>query len=634
LAAALAATAVIAAAAGWLLRPSPTAEPGVVARFSLPLPSDHTVAPTGMIAVSPDGTRVVYAADDRLYLRDLAETEARAISGTEERIAVTQPVFSPDGQWIAYVHVGSESGPYTIKRIHVSGGAPIPVYVAETVSKFPYGLSWPTADTLLFATADGVTTSPANGGAAKVLIPAAFGEGLFSPQLLPGGDSVLFTRLAAGARSDFDPYDRAEVVVQSIGREDRKVVWTGGSAARYLPSGHLVFAQGRTLFAIAYDREARVVRGGAVSVAQNLARSVNGLSDTANFGVSDTGTLAHLSGVLPTNSRVESAAPRIETTIAWVDRNGREEPIPVRPDDYTMARLSPDGTRVALVIGAGLGRTTRPSIWIYDFRTENLSLLTTEPAITDGPVWSSDGNRIWFRAYRLGQQGQMIGGDVHSIELATGEVALVGAGTDRFLVTMPWALAPDGQSLAVINARGLEDVNLATLSLGTREFADLLAGAGQQSEPSFSPDGAWMASSDAPSAVGVDEEINVRAFPAVARTRIPVGRGQQPVFSRDGSELFFYDGRGIAAAPISYTPALRIGAPRRLFESNDYLWGQYGRAWDPDASGQRFLMIRAPLTPESAAAAVPIAEAGPSPHIDVVVNWFEELKRRVPVALR
>jgi hypothetical protein len=627
-AAAFAATAVAAAVAGWFLRPAPTAQPGVVARFSLPLPDDYTIQPTSIIAVSPDGTHLAYFAGDRLYLRDLAETEPRPVSGTDEPVALTQPVFSPDGRWLAYLHVRTGAGPFSIKRIPVGGGAPVSIYVAESRDEFPLSLSWPTPDALLFGTAQGVVRLPANGGATEVLVASIEGEVLLSPQLLPGGESVLFTRVPAGSNTAASTYDKAQVAVQSIGRQDRKVVVEGGSAARYLPSGHLVYAQGRALFAIEFDAAARSVRGGAVSVAEGLARSSSGFSDTANFAVSETGTLALIAG------RVEAADSRIETTLTWVDRSGREEPLSIRPDDYTMARLSPDGTRVALVIGAALGRPrSQASVWIYDFRTENLSLLATDPAITDGPVWSRDGSRIFFRGFRPDER-EVGGSDVYSIELTTGEVTLVAAGSDSFPRLMPWAFTPDGQTLAIVNARDLGDVNIATLSLRNQQFADLFSDDDNHSQPSFSPDGAYIASRDI--LANGPEEILIRHFPAVARTRYPVALGTQPVFSRDGSELFFYDGRGIAAASVSYEPALRIGAPRRLFESNDYFWGDYGRAWDPDASGQRFLMIRNPVVlrvvePASSGAA---SVAADRPRIDVVVNWFEELKSRLPVSAR
>ena len=182
---------------------------------------------------------------------------------------------------------------------------------------------------------------------------------------------------------------------------------------------------------------------------------------------------------------------------------------------------------------------------------------------------------------------------------------------------MPWTISPDDRTLGLLTF--VRNVDIATLSLADGELWLLHDPEIVENQPSFSPNGAWIAYREGPD--DSTGEINIRPFPAVSRTRIPVGRGTSPVFSRDGSELFFFDGQGLSAAPVSYEPTLRVGASQRLFETTArFLRAPGGRAWDVDPSGERFLMIRAP----SAAA------GGTEPRIDVVVNWFEELKSRVP----
>jgi len=209
---------------------------------------------------------------------------------------------------------------------------------------------------------------------------------------------------------------------------------------------------------------------------------------------------------------------------------------------------------------------------------------------------------------------------VYSIDVDTGETMLI-ASSAEYPFALPWSISPDDRALALVNALSISDINIATLSLPDGELARLLHGQELENEPSISADGAWIAYTEGADGTG---EINVRPFPGVSRTRIPVGPGQSPVFSRDGTELFFFDGRGMASAPIAYEPTLRVGTPRRLFESSAYRWSQLGRGWDPDPSGQRFLMIRVPGSTETG--------AGPAgAKIDVVVNWLEELKSRVPV---
>jgi len=229
-------------------------------------------------------------------------------------------------------------------------------------------------------------------------------------------------------------------------------------------------------------------------------------------------------------------------------------------------------------------------------------------------------------------------GNVNAIDLATGAVTTVGTSTNAFPLALPWELAPDGKTLAVVNALTLQEVHVATLALESHEFGQLLGGSGMQGQPSFARGGSWIAVQEGPS-VTADDEINLRPFPAVTRTRIPVAHGRMPVFSHDGSELFFYDGQGIVALPISYEPTVHVGTPHRLFEGRGYLWGQYGRAWDPDPNGQRFLVIRDPLagvtgTNQAAVAAAAPVDPALQPRIDVVVNWVEELERRLPIDAR
>jgi serine/threonine-protein kinase len=595
------------AMATWFLRPTAAVKPAAVVRLSLSLPS----SPRGiwgtqrlpMIGISPDGTRIAYGLD-QIYVRSLDEIEGHPLEGTAAKAAASEPVFSPDGQWLAYVDVDSAVGPFWIKRVPVGGGAPVVIGDAMTLDS-PTGLSWPTADVLLFATNEGIVRLTANGGAREVLVAAGTDERLDSPQILPNGDALLFSRTArAVAGRAANPNDK-QILVQSMKKDDRKVVWQGGSAPRYLRTGQLVYAQGNALFAASFDVSARAIRGGPVPMVQGLNPE---FSDTADFAISDTGTLAVL--VSP-----QDPPNAISTTVSWVDRNGREEPIPVRPNDYTMARVSPDGTDVALVTGDITARPERPSIWLYGLRTQNLSLLSAEPDTRDAPVWSADGKKIFFRAFKSG------GAEVDVIDLASGEITTIGK-----KVGMPLALSADEKTLAVVGFSATTSVDVAVLSLASGELTTLIGGPGVQTLPSFSKDGAWIAYVEA-TAPGADE-INIRPYPAVSRTRIPVGPGTDPVFSRDGSELFYFDGRGIAVAPVSYEPTLHVGTGRHLFDSAGYMSNVGGaRTWDPDPSGTRFLLIRDPGS--SSVAAATASSAGPPARIDVVLNWAEELNRRL-----
>jgi serine/threonine-protein kinase len=620
-----AAGAALAALGAWALWPTvPVAEPGSVVRFSSQMSADSqpTTGGMDMLALSPDGKRIAYAMDRQLYLRELSEPEARPVPGTlESGPGAGSPVFSPDGQWLAYIAAATNTGPYIIKRVPISGGAPVPVHETTGGPNLQQGLSWPTPDQMMFANAEGIVRIPANGGATEVLVPRGDGERFHSPQLLPGGNSVLFTRLPLepGQPSDLSG---GQVAVQSIGSDDRTIVWEGGTAARYVSSGHLVYGQGTALYGVAFDLAERTVSGGAVQMAGELRRGAGGFTDAANFEISDTGTLVSLRGG-PGIASVIAGGNLPATTLTWVDRSGAEEPLAARPDGYTAARVSPDGRRIALVVGminVGGAQVELPTIWLYDLRTENLRLLTTTPANGDGPVWSPDGNRIYFRGFDGPDAEESFG--IYAVEVSTGAVELV-APQRNVAPEMPWSIDPDEQTLTLISARDLTDVNLATLALEEGTFELLLDPDGPGlTEPSLAPNGQWIAYQ---TNVGGETEVNIRPFPNVGRTRIPVGSGTLPVFSRDGSALYFYDGQSIVAASIEYEPDIDVGPPVRLFDMRAYRAAGLGRAWDVDPSSERFLMIRQP----SASAETGGMDAEPL-RIDIVLNWVEELTTRVP----
>ena len=297
---------------GRSLRSSP--EPGAVNRFNYVLPADHLPrrGDNNIVALSPDGRSFVYNTVDGLYLRTMGELEARLIPGTEEDLA--NPFFSPDGQSVAYWTAAGNQ----LKRIAISGGAPVVIADAS----IPYGASWTTDDTILFGQPEGILRVSATGGTPEVLIPSEAGERLDGPHLLPGGDSVLFS---AGTTS----WSAALIVVQSLSSGERTVLVEGGSDARYLQTGHLVYARGGGVFAVALDLDRVTVSGGEVPLVQGV-RMGSGATGTANYGVSDEGTLVYLrAGTAP------------ERTLVWVDRAGREEAIGVPPGGYRYPRISP-----------------------------------------------------------------------------------------------------------------------------------------------------------------------------------------------------------------------------------------------------------------------------------------------------
>ena len=631
LAAAAAVAGVLAtAAAAWSLWPS-VERP--IARFDTDVPDGQTAAAPGvpdfpLVAVSKDGTRWAISSGSQIYLRRIDQTEARPIQGATAAGAVFSPTFSPDGEWLAYVEytrIAFDAG--SIRKIPVSGGTPQTVAritnVISNTSAVNVELSWDEQNTITWVRPQGIMQVSADGGEPALAVRASEGETLASPQVLPGGKAILFTAASGAATGR---WDASQVVVQSIGGDDRTVVWRGGRDARYVPTGHLIYAQGTTLFGIPFDVSSRAVTGSQTPMVEGLRASAGGaLTDTAQFAVSDSGLLVYLSGGTSVLAAAGNAPP--PRTLAWVNRAGQETPLRIRPDDYTMVRLSPDGSKAALVVGNSFGTDRPTDIWLYDLATENLRQLTFDPRDDDGPVWMSGSNRLIFRSFRDGKETHS---GVYAVPADGGAPERLAMSVD-FPFALPWSISPDDRTLALVNAKTPVEIDIATLDTrGKGTFALLLDSAAAENQPSIAPNGQWLAyelaNGDAP-------EINIRPFPDVARQRFPVGPGMHPVFSRDGSELFFFDGKGISAAPVAYTPAFRIGAPRSLFQGQYWYGaegpsGGLGRAWDVDRGGQRFLMIRVP----SAAPAAGADEKAPSPpppvRLNVVLNWLDELKRR------
>src|SRR5262249_2135715 len=212
-------------------------------RFSYVLPKDQVFTRAGrhILALSPDGSNLIFVSNQQLYLKPMSDLEAKPVPGTMQDI--NTPFFSPDGNWIGFYAVPERR----LKKIAVTGGAS--VTIAEMAN--PYGAIWYSQDSILVGQGPkGIIRVPAGGGRPESVITAKENEVLQTPQLLPGGDEVLFT--VAGSTGE-DGWDKAQIVVQSLKTGERKPLNIVGSDAWYLPTGHIVYALGGNLFAVAFD---------------------------------------------------------------------------------------------------------------------------------------------------------------------------------------------------------------------------------------------------------------------------------------------------------------------------------------------------------------------------------------------
>ena len=607
IAAAVVAAALLAGGAAWLLKPAAAPEPKIVTRFNYTLPAGVSLRnpATSVLDIAPGGELFAFNGSDGIYVRRMGEIEAHAVPGTASGIA--DVVISPDGREVAYFR----GGPPQLLKVAIGGGAP--VVLAEPIQN-PFGMSWEPDGTLYYGQPDGFWRVSHNGGTPEHIVKTEGIQQFYGPQLLPGGEWLLFT---LAKTTGINRWNEADIVIQSLKSGERRVLRSGGFDARYLPSGYLLYAFQNVLFASAFDAQTLKLDDERVPLVQGVqSANVSLMGGSAFYAVSNTGTLVFAPGMA-------GASARPQRSVVWVDREGKTQPLPVRPDDYTMARLSPDGTRVALVVGSTLPASDPPpDIYIFDLKTENLTQLTFNPEADDSPVWSRDGSRIFYRAYNKDGIGAVtaVAADGGTPELLARSES--GDNPD------PWSISPDGDTLLLVNAATLQDVNLATLGIGKDNVVKPLLDLTEQvTEPSLSPNGQWLVYyqfSDLASTA--DVEVDIRPFPDVRQQRRPVGRGAHPAFSADGLEIFVFDGEGLSVAPVQYSP-FRVGGLRKLFRGRYWYGvagpsGMLGRAWDVDSQNGRFLMITMP--------AASAAGAQAQPEIDVVLNWLEELKQRVP----
>ena len=438
----------------------------------------------------------------------------------------------------------------------------------------PWGASWAPDDTIVFGQGpDGIFRVSADGSAPEVLIPvdAAIGESAQGPQLLPGGKAALFTLGVGG------DWDEAQVVVQSLDTGERSVLVEGGSDVRYVPTGHLVYALAGTLLAVPFDLVRLEVTGGPVPILEGVMRStVN--TGAAHFSVSDTGSLVFVAGI--------SVA---QSTFVWVDRQGGAEALPAPPRPYSRPRLSPDGQRVAVDIEG--------DIWVYDIPRGTLTRLTFDGS-NSTPAWTPDGKRLAFSSTRAGPASlfwKLADGSGEAERLTTSE------GQGHHIESF----SPDGKVLAFHAHHTGQDIWVLPLE-GERKPRPFLQTPAEEWGSEFSPDGRWLAYMSNESG---RNEIYVQPFPGPAgKFQISTEGGSFPVWARNG-ELFYRNGDKMMAVDITTSPSFTAGNARLLFE------GQY-QSYDVTADAERFLMIRE-------------GEQGAT-RLNVVLNWFEELKRLVP----
>ena len=575
-------TALVVAVSAWMLQPS---TPRLEGRLTHVLTDDQsfTQARHPLVAVAPDGSSIVYVANNRLFLRPINELEATPIRGTEG--LVSTPFFSPDGRSVGFWDARDEG----LKRIDIAGGTPVILDRATIVR----GASWTSDGTILYAKHDGIWTVRADGGQPKLLIAIEKGWA-HGPQMLPDGHSILFTQLRAQKGVS---WDGAEVVVRDLRSGQQKVLVTGEDG-RYVSTGHLVYAVDTTLFAVPFDASAGRVTGGQVPLVERLRREVwvQGNTATGNYGFSEDGMFVYVQG--PAVRR-----PVIPRDLVMVDSKGNSRPVTDVRRDYWRPRISPDGRRVAVEVVDGSGQ----HIWVVSLETGVSTQLTFQGVSNAFPVWTPDGKSVIFTAISEGRRIYRKAAD------GSGEAEALGAEGEP----VPTDVSHDGTLVFSLGDQTAERA-LWTLSLGDRKALEVLSTPSLEHQAMFSPDGHWLAY--ASNASG-REEVYVRPYPIVQGTerRVSEGGGAGPVWAPDGSALYYRGAKSLMVASTTLGRGFVPGRPRPLFSIERFRFSGNSSAFDIHPDGKRFVMVTMGDPPP------PLRD-----QINVVLNWFDDLKRRAP----
>lgn len=547
------------------------------------------------LAITPDGTRLVYVGANgaALFVRALDQLDPTPLTGFNAAFA---PFVSPDGQWIGVFDGASAPA---LKRVATTGGPVITIGRPDGASR---GSSWGADGTIIFATTNlttGLQRIAAAGGESTVLTrpDGARGEADHVwPEILPGGQAVLFTITATTGR-----LDQAQIAVLDLRTGTVRVLIRGGSDARYAASGHLVYAAAGTLRAVAFDLARLAIVGTSVEVLPQVQTAATG---AAKLAVAASGTLVYVPGGMATG------APR---SLVWVDRHGLETPLSAQPRSYVYPRLSPDGTRLALFIS-----DQELDVWLFDLARATLTRVTFDPGLENYPAWTPDGGQVLFSSERAGARNLFV-----QAADSTGAATRL---TESPNAQYPTSVSPDGTRLVFTDiATTSEDVMQLRLD-GSHAVTPLLQTPFRERNGEVSPDGRWLAYEANDSG---RFEIHVRPFPDVAsgHWQVSTDGGTRPLWARNSQELFYLAPTGaLMRVRVARGPTWAATAPTKLFEGP---YGaaafHFGRTYDVSPDGRRFLMIK------DGAAGDP--KATPASMV-VVLNWLEELKQRVPTIQR
>ncbi len=542
------------------------------------------------MAISRDGQRIAFVAgpsdEASLHVRNLESAQVVAIDGTT---GASSPFFSPDGRWLAFFAPGK------LRKVAVDGGKPLDLADAS----LDRGGVWCPDGSIVFPTSvtSGLFRLPAGGGPPVPLTTLDLAQGERThrwPAVLPGGKEVAFTVGRVGLPGD---YESASIDAVDLATGKRRSLFRGASMVRFTPDGHALLAREGQVLALPLAGADGESTEDAVQVLANVAGVA--ASGVLYFDVADNGTLIY----------AESDPGSKLLDLAWLTRSGKLESLGLPPREYQGPKISPDGKQIAVTIGPSGGRSG--DVWIHDLASGALTKLSFEGRSWT-PVWSRDGREITYATITAA------GADEFRTRTATGgaepKTALVFAeGRAR----QPVAWMPDGSLLAWEDAGSPAVGNVIYFPSGAREPLPIASTSAIEFQAAASPDGRFVAYAFNANGAG---EIYVQPFPPTgAKWQVATG-GSMPIWSLDGSEIDYMQGRSMMAVPVATTGNFNVGGPHKLFDMPPEVLPSTDTTTNFDlARDGRFLVVRQ------------TSRENLSSHLVVALDWFETLRRLSPL---
>jgi len=526
------------------------------------------------IALSPDGTHLVFpgrkAGVIQLYDQPIGQHGARPIGGTED---ASQPFFSPDGRWVGFLAGGK------LKKVELAGGTSVPICDVPDI----HGAAWGPGDTIVFGSGGLFRVAALGGIPKRITSPDSKQDEADHqyPDILPDGKAILFTVWTGG-------FSHPQIFVRSL-KTGKHWPLLEGTNARFVPTGHIVFYRGGSIWAVRFDPDRLQLIGSPAPIVEGIHVEWGVLP---YFSLARNGTLAYVPG--PAGNAKQ---------LVWVDRKGVAEPLGAPPRPYDNPVLSPDGHRIAVVV-----RDDNPDVWMYELTRGTSSRQTLDPGEDETPVWMPDSKRLIFAGTRHGT--------------STLFMKTVDENAEHILLSVPgghrhaFAISPKGDVLA------FQEYNQATTGAdiwmlpleGDRKPSAFQNTAANEDAARFSPDGHWIAYV---SNEGLGRtEVYVRPYPRGDKQQVSREGGTEPVWARNGREMFYRSGDKMMVVDVTTEPTLKFSLPRELF-TGCYDPLPWAANYDVTLDG-RFLMIRS------------VGAERCQSQINVELNWLQELRRRLP----